>query len=581
MDAAHQLLEASSGKTIDAKIFAIASMGQAASLLLTDVLYPRSVDDRDVTFQVMKDALLDHLRIQHLEMAERAKFYATSQKDGESASTFLSRLKKAAEFCKFQTSLTSMLRDRLVLGCSSREARTKLLTCEPLTLQGAYDQLQVSEAVELAKASNCMFPKHDSATECASNPIDFAGKEKLVKGCGKCGSHSCRGGSSCSANGKTCRKCGKQNHFQTVCRGRPQQVHEVDEVASCMYIEVPTHSTHSASVINVLLGDHQLAMEVDTGAAASLISEPMWRALGSPKLKCSKKVFSAYDGHRMKPLGELHCTVRYGACKADAVLTVVQSSKPYGLLGRDLITKMVPNCIPIHSTEQTIVPLPHMKVQPVTIEVESRGKFRFCPARPVPLPMREKVRAQLHELQQRGIITPVSVSRCASPVVWVKKRDGSLRLCADFKVFLNDAIKSDAYPLPAIETIFSGMGNATHFAKVDLKDAYWQIPLSKASREICTINTVKGLYQLTRLPKGMKNSSAIFQRVMEDILKDIAGVVVYQDDILIHAISADELAKRVSSVIGRLDQKRVTINKEKSAMIATKMRFLVRHSGSH
>ena len=79
---------------------------------------------------------------------------------------------------------------------------------------------------------------------------------------------------------------------------------------------------------------------------------------------------------------------------------------------------------------------------------------------------------------------------------------------------------------------------------------------------------------MTRLPKGLKNSSAIFQRVMETILKDLPGVIIYQNDILIHAPSSDLLAKRLSSVISRLQQKNVTVNQEKSVMLAKEVKFL-------
>ena len=114
---------------------------------------------------------------------------------------------------------------------------------------------------------------------------------------------------------------------------------------------------------------------------------------------------------------------------------------------------------------------------------------------------------------------------------------------------------------------FAGLADAKYFAKVhvDLKDAYFQIPLDANSREICTINTSKGLYQMTRLPKGMKNSSSIFQRVIETILKNIPGVIVYQDDVLIYASTSDSLAKRVSSVLQRMEEKNVTVNKAKSS----------------
>ena len=156
-----------------------------------------------------------------------------------------------------------------------------------------------------------------------------------------------------------------------------------------------------------------------------------------------------------------------------------------------------------------------MKVEPVSIEIVDENELRFCKARPVPLPLVSEVNKELQRLEDRGIIKPVSSSKWASPIVWVKKRNGSLRMCADFKMHVNRSIASDAYPLPSIETIFAGMRGSSVYARLDLRDAYWQIKLDARSREVCTINTSKGLYQMLRLPKGMKNSSAIFQRVME------------------------------------------------------------------
>ena len=174
-----------------------------------------------------------------------------------------------------------------------------------------------------------------------------------------------------------------------------------------------------------------------------------------------------------------------------------------------------------------------------------------------------KVNEELSKLQEKGIIKPVSSSSCASPVVWVKKRNGTLRMCADFKVHVNQCLQSDSYPIPAIETIFAGMQHANVFAKLDLTDAYWQVPLDVKSRELCTINTSKGLFQLTCLPKGMKNSASIFQRVIESVLHGIPGVLVYQDDILVHAQTSDQLAKRLS-IFRRFEEKGVTLNQSKS-----------------
>ena len=90
MEAAHQVLTASSGHDIPQKTFAIAAMGPHASILLADLLAPQQVSDDNVTYDALKNILITHLRSQHLELAERSLFYATAQLDGESAASFFS-----------------------------------------------------------------------------------------------------------------------------------------------------------------------------------------------------------------------------------------------------------------------------------------------------------------------------------------------------------------------------------------------------------------------------------------------------------------------------------------------------------
>ena len=114
-------------------------------------------------------------------------------------------------------------------------------------------------------------------------------------------------------------------------------------------------------------------------------------------------------------------------------------------------------------------------------------------------------------------------------------------MCVDFKVHINGKIKTEAYPTPHIETIFSRLKNAKVFAKIDLTSAYFQIELDDNAKNLSVINTNKGLYTVKRLQMGMKNASAIFQRTMETILSDLKGVLIYQDDVAIFAPTTEVL----------------------------------------
>lgn len=571
-EASHAVLQATSGQTIDQKVYLLASMGSQASVLLSHLLAPASVADKAVTYAVMKSSLLAHHKSQHLEMAERARFYEACQEHGESSAQFFSRLKKLSEHCNFGIMLDSMLRDRLVLGCRSSDARRKLLQQEPLTLQIARDTLAVSEAVS---ASHDLLLQQPADVHKVSKARQLSNAPPQRK-CPNCGRPNCDGKTRCAAKGKTCNGCGKTNHFRSVCRSvsrSSKSVNAVDSQVVQLHVEsFPTNAVDSH--IPVLLNDKTVMMELDTGASVSMISEKIWRDIGSPRLEQSRKVFTAYDGHKFQPLGELKCLIGFNEKTVDAIVTVVHSFKSYGLLGRDLLDHFMKSEV-LHNVDSVpISQLPAMKVKPVSIEVTHPEFLSFAKARPVPLPMREAVSRKLDELVAKGVLSPVDSSPCASPVVWVKKRNGDLRLCADFKGHVNKAIASDSYPIPAMETIFANLSDATVFAKLDLREAYWQIKIDKKARELCTINTSKGLYQFNRLPKGMKNSSAVFQRVMEQILDGIQGVIIYQDDILLHAKDSNQLAKRITCVLQRLEQKAVTVNSEKSVLNVQKVKFL-------
>ena len=181
--------------------------------------------------------------------------------------------------------------------------------------------------------------------------------------------------------------------------------------------------------------------------------------------------------------------------------------------------------------------------------------------RPVPYSLRAKVEQELESLQARGIISPVQTS-WAAPVVPVPKRDGRVRLCGDFKLTINSVSPTEIYPLPRVEELFANLSSGKLFTKLDMSNAYLQLPLDPESKQYVTINTQKGLFQYNRLRFGVASAPAIFQRYMDTLLQGMRGVSVYLDDILIAGASIDENLQNLEAVLKKLKDAGVTFESQ-------------------
>ena len=170
----------------------------------------------------------------------------------------------------------------------------------------------------------------------------------------------------------------------------------------------------------------------------------------------------------------------------------------------------------------------------------------------MPYPIRPLVEEELHCLTKEGIIEPVAFADCAAPIVPVLKPDKkSVRICGAFKLTINQASRLDRYPIPKVEDLLASLAGGQSFTKLDLSQAYLQIKLKEEARKYVVINTHKGLYQYTRLSYGVASAPGIFQRVMDNVLRDLNDTIVYIDDILVTRSEEDHI-KNMKLVLTRL-----------------------------
>ena len=128
---------------------------------------------------------------------------------------------------------------------------------------------------------------------------------------------------------------------------------------------------------------------------------------------------------------------------------------------------------------------------------------------------------------RRRVIEGVEHSDWAAPIVPILKSDGSIRICGDHKLTVNQVIKRDTFPLLHIVDLFAALEGGQTFSKLDLAQAYLQIPLVETSKSMVAINTSRGLFHYNRLPFGVSSALAIFQRTMENVLQGIPHTSVY------------------------------------------------------
>ncbi|XP_037558099.1 uncharacterized protein K02A2.6-like, partial [Dermacentor silvarum] len=186
--------------------------------------------------------------------------------------------------------------------------------------------------------------------------------------------------------------------------------------------------------------------------------------------------------------------------------------------------------------------------------------------------MRSKVSAEIDRLVQDGVLSSISISDWATPVVPVAKKNGDIRLCGDFKLPVNPASHLEQYPLPKVEDIFAALSGGEVFSTLDLRNAYNQLPLDDEARKIAVLNTHRGLYCYNRLAFRIPSDPALFQRRMESILQGLPNVQVYLDDIIVAEKENDTSVLR--QVFQRLREHNLKLNKAKCRFREAQVSFL-------
>lgn len=195
-------------------------------------------------------------------------------------------------------------------------------------------------------------------------------------------------------------------------------------------------------------------------------------------------------------------------------------------------------------------------------------------ARPVPPQDFDDLRKHIQGLLDAKLIYP-SISPYASPIVLCRKRSGKLRMVCDYRM-INARTVGDSYSVPKIEDLLMTLSGAKYFCQLDLSNAFMQIPISERASKISAITTVFGNFAWDRMPQGLKNAAPFFQRVVEFVFRDmnLVEMVLFIDDVLLHAKTLDELEERTFRALDKLRKYNLKLDAEKCLFGVTEVKHL-------
>jgi len=428
--------------------------------LLRNLLTPEKPDSKE--YEELVDILKGHLHPKPLVIAERFNFHNRFRVESETVSDFAAQLKKLSTRSEFGNFLDEALRDRFVCGLRKESIQKKLLSEKTLDFSKA---MEIAQSMEMASGSAQVQDVYQLKKNISSGE-----KYGHCYCCGDTGHYS----NKCKYRKYRCNKCGKQGHLKKVCTSKESEDAKYVEVSGRNNMTVDSLGFFStqeqgskAIIVTLKVEGKEIPMEVDTGASLTVIPKKMFKEKwGHLKLKPASNTLKTYSGSVLPLSGETEVLVEYQGQEAMLPVIVADVDGKPAILGRnwlsfiklnwqELFSVSTPNSIEELAAKFKGVftqGLGKIKEFEARVHVHPEATPKFHKARPVPYALKPAVEAELDRLEKEGIVTKVSHSEWAAPVVIVPKSDGTIRLCGDYKVTVNQVLDVDQYPYQILNT---------------------------------------------------------------------------------------------------------------------------------
>jgi hypothetical protein len=492
--------------------------------------------------------------LDNLYQKKRSEIYARhclasrSQQHGENINEFYQTLNQMSKECDFKAvsaeqHKSEYVRDAFIRGLRCPNIRQRLLENKTITLEDALEQARSLELAQIHSASYGGVPQPAAAISNKQNEeIEethqlTAAVPPKIEICFFCGGKR-HPRSSCPAKDDFCKRCGKKGHYKRVCRSKPNNhsafIQKTDKI---MIASVASLECLSNSVIKVNINGKDFSALVDTGSSQSFINSNIIS-------KCNIQV-KPYCGQISMANSSMVSDVS-GCCDVilkikdltyNADFLILKNLCADVLIGHDILKNYASVKIEFKGRNPplTICSLATVRIPPVSL---FENLTPDC--KPIATKSRRHseedtkiMKKQIQTLIDEKIIEPsVSPWRAQAFLVRGQRKP---RMVIDYSQTVNRFTMLDAYPLPRIEEIISKVAKNRIFSTIDLKSAYHQVPILETEKLYTAFEACGQLYQFCRVPFGVTNGVACFQRVIDKIIKDekLENTYPYLDDVTI------------------------------------------------
>ncbi|KAL7633690.1 UNVERIFIED_CONTAM: hypothetical protein RMT77_015644 [Armadillidium vulgare] len=540
------------------------------------------------------------------EIFARHQLATRRQQSGENLDEFLQVLKQLSIDCNFRAvsaekNRDDAIRDAFITGLNSTYIRQRLLENKTLELQSAFEQ---ARALDIAQQNSSSYSTPYTPLSASVSAIENSlatddipnssnGKTEFTAAaarqsikmynqkCYFCGNKR-HPRSYCPARDVICRKCQKKGHYANVCRSEAQLSAATDSLLASIVGSSTTASRGlSKSKVEVIIGNHSVNALIDSGSTHSYIGEDLANSLSLPIVPKRGKVTMAQSSLSCETLG--YCFVNFKMlnhyykkiklevlpnlcselllghdvlCQHESVNLQFGGQLPplnicslssYSVCSHPLFLNLLPNCKPIATKSRRY----------------NSSDFQF-------------IKAEIERLLQEGIIEPSFSPWRAQVVVVNNNNSNKKRLVIDYSQTINRYTQLDAYPLPRIDDLVNTIAHHKYFSVIDLKSAYHQVPIQENDKPYTAFEACGKLYQFCRIPFGVTNGVACFQRIIHDFIESnkLLGVYSYLDDLVICGKTEEEHNLNLNGFLEAAKRNNLTINYEKSKFYLTDINWL-------